>query len=153
MQNNQQFEVELGGKFYLDMRDSHYPHIIGFNDYPGNDFFIKYDVVDEKFYHSGFNSPSDFSDLNNEITENEIISIWELANLTKPDNSLFPSEFWQNCLVLLDYGNHPHLVWGAHPTMSPVSGYKIYRAVHSNPVNPALRNYQLAAATNSSTFS
>ncbi|MDD3559008.1 MAG: hypothetical protein PHW27_10595 [Melioribacteraceae bacterium] len=31
VQNNEQIEVELGGRFYLDMRDSHYPHIIGLN--------------------------------------------------------------------------------------------------------------------------
>jgi len=38
--------------------------------------------------------------------------------------------------------------------MNPISGYKIYRAVHSNPVNPVLRNYQLASIiTNSTTFS
>jgi len=60
---------------------------------------------------------------------------------------------WQNCLVLTESNSNPRLVWGPHPTMNPISGYKIYRAVHSNPVNPALRNYQLAAAINNSTFS
>ncbi|MDD3558740.1 MAG: T9SS type A sorting domain-containing protein, partial [Melioribacteraceae bacterium] len=60
---------------------------------------------------------------------------------------------WQNCLVLTELNSNPRLVWGPHPTMNPISGYKIYRAVHSNPVNPALRNYQLTASTNNSTFS
>ncbi|MCO6472973.1 MAG: T9SS type A sorting domain-containing protein, partial [Melioribacteraceae bacterium] len=60
---------------------------------------------------------------------------------------------WQNCLVLTESNSNPRLVWGPHPTMNPISGNKIYRAVHSNPVNPALRNYQLTASTNNSTFS
>lgn len=57
------------------------------------------------------------------------------------------SQFWQNCLVMVNKNNHPYLIWGAHPTIT-ANSYKLYRSVTNNYNG----KYVLIATTNSNTF-
>ncbi|MBZ0180051.1 MAG: T9SS type A sorting domain-containing protein [Melioribacteraceae bacterium] len=134
--------------FYLDFRDRYYVGNILYSGTP--DFVIKYDYSSDSYLYQRTGANATFIP----IASGDFLQIWVIKEATHiPDTSPFSEyNYWESCLGIIK-NNHPKIVWGPHPTMNPISGYKIYRAVHSNPVNPALRNYQLAAATNNSTFS
>lgn len=127
----------LPGEFYLDMRDSEYPHIPNNESgiYGSNDFYFNYNFDKNKFAHSGFNQPSSFSDFSNYVSEGDVLRIWEirgLANYT-PSNKYFPSNFWSHCLILIDKSDHPFLVWSSYPhSVNSVSSYKIYKSKNSS---------------------
>lgn len=109
------YTSELGGSFYIDMRDSKYPHIAG-EPTKNNDFFFKYDCATESFTTSGFNEPTYPSGFTTSIQENKIIRIWEFDNFSAADNSLFPTSFWSNVLIsFIDQGTNPYLVWSSYP--------------------------------------
>ena len=77
--------------------------------------------------------------------EYSIWSLWKLADKPKPNNNLFPSDFWQNCLAVIpeeDSDNNAniyytaHLIWGPKPNFN-AAGYKVYRSINNS------NNYEL----------
>ncbi|MCF8356188.1 MAG: T9SS type A sorting domain-containing protein, partial [Melioribacteraceae bacterium] len=77
------------------------------------------------------------------------------GNYVDETNSMFFFDAgidWINALYLTEIDNHPHLAWGPHPTFSPITGYKIYRAMSANPVNPLSLNYTIIGTTTDDEF-
>ncbi|QQS38340.1 MAG: T9SS type A sorting domain-containing protein [Ignavibacteriales bacterium] len=108
--------------FYIDYRDDRLS-ILGNYNY---DISLKYRSDINKYYwFAGI--ASDITQFT-ELVNGELISIWEIFNESYPINNLLEN-FWQNCLVLIpsQIGNHPKLVWGPHPTLTDVVGYRVYR--------------------------
>ncbi len=59
---------------------------------------------------------------------------------------------WENTLVLtVSSGNHPKLVWGNNPDVTPIK-FKIYRGVTNNTVPPPVPQYCLIDSVSNSTF-
>ncbi len=144
--------VELPGTIYLDYRDSYYPTLHIPNSYTSNDIFLKYDLSVYAFYTSRFEAPSNFDDLDELLVENSVNRIWELAELSKPNNELFPTSFWKNCLISFEKNNHPYLIWSAYPDESQnISSYKIYRGL-PNPLKPRIFNFTPIATVNNDVF-
>jgi hypothetical protein len=73
-----------------------------------------------------------------------------------PETVDFPEGFWANCLTMTYNTNgNPRIVWGRHPTFSPISGYKVYRAIDDdeNPnTEPDPGDYSLIETLNSTTL-
>ncbi len=128
--------VELPGAFYLDMRDSHYPKIFGYPYYGNADFFFLYNLSIGQFKSAGFFEPSSSSGFDEPINANSLVTIWGLNNSVTPHNSLFPSTFWNNNLILIpsETGNKPRLVWSQHPTIT-VNNFIVYRTQSSVPLS------------------
>lgn len=144
--------IKLPGTIYLDYRDSYYPALLIPGSYTWNDIYIKYDLATYSFYTSRFNAPSSFDDLGELLPENSINRIWELADLSKPINALFPDSFWSNSLVFFEKNNHPYLIWSAYPDEEQnISDYKIYRGL-PNPLKPRIFNFAPLATVNNNVF-
>ncbi len=129
--------------FYIDYRDCNYTR----NYTGGRDIFVKYDDSENQFYISSY---TDGPWTN--IPNGTVKQIWEIKGRSQII-SCFPN-FWSNCLAMTVNSGFPQIVWGPHPTFTPISGYKIYRKVvlHGyNPGNPL--SYSLLATVSSSTFS
>lgn len=131
--------------FYIDYRDDFYSYFNSdlFPNLEGHhaDTWFMFDAYfdDPKFYYSTY-SPISSGSFTNEIEEGQLLKIWEIKNTIldgAPSTSKF-EDFWQNCLVSINTGTHPHLVWGAHP--SGATSYKIYKKKDSP-------NYELLATT------
>ena len=91
----------------------------------------------------------------NAIDTGEVVQIWEEL-YSIPETGDFPAGFWDNCLTMTYNTNgNPRIVWGRHPSFSPISGYKIYRAtdLDENPeTEPDPGDYSLLETVNSSTL-
>ena len=128
---------------YLDYRDCNWGNS-GSYGYGNIDLYIFYDYNNDKFYN----------DILGTLSNGNIIRIWETpGSLLPPNTSCFPA-FWANCLVLTNNNWNPQLIWCAHPTFNPISGYKIYRKVVNygqNPGQPA--SWPLLTTVNANTFS
>jgi len=86
------------------------------------------------------------------VINGEYYSIWGINEKTTPPITSGFNNFWQNCLALIPSpDNHPHLVWGPHPTFN-ATHYRIYRAVSNYPVNPSNLTYSLISTVSYSTF-
>ncbi len=92
------------------------------------------------------------------IGNGEYIPIWNIKN---PVNCGDPyiidivglQDYWNNSLKLISNNNRPFLVWGPHPSMDPITGYKIYRKVTAyggQPGNPI--TFSLLATVGANTF-
>ena len=134
---------ESDSYFYIDYRDQR----VGCSPYGNNGHFIdvwfKYNATLDKFYYS--NNSSDFF----QISNGQLLRIWELKNAGTPQTSSLPN-YWTKCLVLVpSINNNPHLVWGPYPNSTP-SGYRIYRSISqiSHPTQP----FQIIGTTLSNTF-
>ena len=147
---------KTGDYFYIDFRDCNYkPHGVGGFGYLSTDIIIKLN----KNYDGNNHSRYEYTVSNQPIkpiANGDILRVWNLEHLSPPQpyipkTDCFP-DFWQNCLVLIPSpDNHPHLVWGPHPTFS-ATHYRIYRAVSNYPVNPSSLTYSLISTVSSSTF-
>jgi hypothetical protein len=137
--------------FYIDYRDCGYGN--------ENDITIRADKNWGYFISEGLNlniptggqSPTTcgFSS----ITLGQIFRIGSLLNYSNFKTDCM-NNYWSNCLVLVNSNNNPALIWGSHPTFTPISGYKIYRKVvgyNENPDVPA--TWPLLSTVNSNTFS
>ena len=51
------------------------------------------------------------------------------GDLIVDNNVTFNVSDWQHALFLAKENNHPKLVWGVHPNVPPVNGFKIYRQI------------------------
>ncbi|MBK7378337.1 MAG: T9SS type A sorting domain-containing protein [Ignavibacteriales bacterium] len=142
--------------YYFDYRDCDYPLRTrpdgtpspNSNSTGGNDIWILYDAPTTTCSLS-IDGALTWQLLNN----NAYSSYWDIKNKSthSPYTNYFPS-YWQNCLALISSsGNHPHLVWGPHPTFNTTQ-YRIYRAVSNYPRNPQVLNYSLITTVSSSTF-
>jgi len=89
------------------------------------DLTIKYDSLVDSFSVSK-GVPS-LAAVFSTLTDQEIIQIWKIKGQGLPKTDCFLN-FWQNSLVLLNYKNHPELVWGVYPDKNKtVISYKIYK--------------------------
>ncbi|QQS35598.1 MAG: T9SS type A sorting domain-containing protein [Ignavibacteriales bacterium] len=117
------YKVSIAGTrfvFYFDTRDCDYD-----GSYPcGNDFYLSYNYSLNTLTISTEGTCSDKA-----VTNNSYINIWDINEKTNPPLVDHFENFWQNCLVLIpsQSGNHPRLVWGPHPTLTDVVGYRVYR--------------------------
>ena len=140
--------------FYIDYRDCGYGAGAG-----SNDITVRTDRDWGFFISSGLNtnvpdngqSPTTcgFS----EISLGQVIRIGEINSYESYETDCMDN-YWSNCLVLVNDNWNPHIVWGAHPTFNPISGYKIYRKVVNygqNPGQPA--SWPLLTTVNANTFS
>ena len=111
--------------FYIDYRDCGYGAGAG-----SNDITVRTDRDWGFFISSGLNtnvpdngqSPTTcgFS----EISLGQVIRIGEINSYESYETDCMDN-YWSNCLVLVNDNWNPHIVWGAHPTFNPISGYKI----------------------------
>ncbi len=122
------YKVTITGSnkyFYLDYRD----YLVGFYSPPFNghkiDLWIKYKSNSDKFEYS-----SDSNDYF-EITNRQLLNIWDIKQKGAPQTSLFP-DYWDNCLALIpSQNNNPRLIWGTYPEPVDLAGYNIYRKIGS----------------------
>ena len=91
----------------------------------------------------------------NAIDTGEVVQIWEEL-YSIPETGDFPAGFWDNCLTMTYNTNgNPIIEWWRHPSFSPISGYKKYRAtdLDENPeTEPDPGDYSLLETVNSSTL-
>lgn len=125
------YSLPLDGEFYLDVRDSFYPRLGEGEEDRMADFYFKYDCSSKSFSTSGFYEPNFAYKFTRSINENEIISTWDLRNISVSDNSLMLASFWSTVLIsFIDQGPNPYLLWSAYPD-EDVSYYKIYKKKNS----------------------
>ncbi len=65
---------------------------------------------------------------NIEIEDSAEISIGKFGNIILDGGNLYFTD-WDGSLLLMEENNHPKLVWGVHPSLSPIQYYKIYRKI------------------------
>jgi hypothetical protein len=100
--------------FYLDYRDA----ITGYSP----NIYLLFDADDDEKKYSYFNG-ADFTEINND----EVIRVWDIQNSNFHFNAL--PEYWDSCLVGINKGSHPRLVWG--PNNSSNDSVFILRKVGS----------------------
>ncbi len=62
------------------------------------------------------------------IEDSAEISIGKFGNIILDGGNLYFTD-WDGSLLLMEENNHPKLVWGVHPSLSPIQYYKIYRKI------------------------
>ena len=135
--------------FYLDYRDCDYTQYFNGN----NDIWIKFNATDNSVKIDW--NDDNFTDNVTQVIPYGYYTIWDVKNKSIRNDvayTFYFDQYWQRCLVLIpSSNNHPHLVWGAHPTFN-ATNYRIYRAVSNYPVKPITLNYTRIATVSSSTF-
>ena len=135
--------------FYIDFRDHRWPDY----DPPvygsSVDTWLRYDKDDEEFEYTSSYTSIGFTS----ISDGEYLTLWGIKQKGDPSVGNF-EDYWTNCLNMTVAGNdHPRIVWGPHPSFSPLTGYKIYRATtwwDDPPPDPG--DFSLNATVNSSTY-
>lgn len=135
--------------FYIDFRDHRWPDY----DSPYNghetDTWLRYDEDEDEFAYSPGDGIWDTAGVG------EYVTLWGMKEKGTPSVGDF-EDYWINCLnITYNSNGNPRIVWGPHPSFSPISGYKIYRATDDdqNPeTEPDSVDYSLLATVNSSTY-
>ena len=135
--------------FYIDFRDTRWPDY----DTPvygaPTDIWLRYDEEDEEFEYTSSYPSIGFTTIN----DGEYLTLWGIKQKGNPSVGDFES-YWSNCLNMTVAGNdHPRIVWSRHPSFSPLTGYKVYRATTwwDDPP-PSSGDFSLQATLNSSTI-
>ncbi|HSW56315.1 MAG TPA: T9SS type A sorting domain-containing protein [Ignavibacteriaceae bacterium] len=74
------------------------------------------------------------------INANSIINVkrygfitGEITNFIVNDPVIFNISNWSRALFVANHNNHPKLLWGNHPTIPPLNGFKVYRKIGTGP--------------------
>ncbi len=127
--------------FYFDFRDNNY----NINYGTVFDFYLEYNYSSDSYEYRKTNGTWE------PIETGELVPIWKIKGSSLAvKTSDFPSDYWQNCLNLVHYGDEPEeykswLIWSPNPNFS-ASAYKVYRSI------PGTIKYTTIATVNSETF-
>lgn len=130
---------------YIDFRDCKYANQSYSGQQYSSDFYLKYNAQQDDFYFYGAYS-NDYQ----LIQDQDIIPVWIINNQGIPPNTSCFSNFWENCLVLIEHSIQLRLVLGPHQTFS-TTNFKIYRASSLSPANPSTLQYYLIHTTSNNT--
>lgn len=131
--------------FYMDGRDNQYGQNLP--PYTNPDFFVHLDVDHGLYYYK--NSSNDDPWI--EISEFEIVRIWDIHEFNPPSTNSLPG-YWSNVLLLIEGGDdHPRFAWGPHPSFN-ATNYKVYRALSTTYTHPKFLTFYLIAITDSTTY-
>jgi hypothetical protein len=136
--------------FYLDFRDHRWPEYETPHYGHSTDMWLRYYEDEEEFEYSSHGS---FDTLWTTISDGEYLTLWGIKQKGTPSVGNF-EDYWFHSLNMTVAGNdHPRIVWGPHPTFSPLSGYKIYRATtYGDEPPPDPGDFSLETTLNSSTY-
>ncbi|MFC2085309.1 T9SS type A sorting domain-containing protein [Bacteroidota bacterium] len=110
---------------YLDFRDNNYSNNTGLPDRYEVDVWVRFHY-DGSYPNSYFEWRPASTGSYERIDDEEIRHIWDIFDPDEPETSYFPSDYWSNCLIMINQYDEVGLIWGAHPTFDADS-YKIYR--------------------------
>jgi len=127
--NSNDGKLYLKTHFYIDYRDDQYGSL---SPCTSNDLSVLYDKNGDLKVAPGLTYNYYY------ISEGDIIRWTDFGNNCSNRSTAGLPDFWENCLVSINTGNHPRLVWGPHP--SGATSYKIYKK-KSSP------NYEFLAST------